>query len=479
MPSQTLSLSQSQRLQMMLAPQLRQSLEMLQVPILELRAMIQKELEQNPTIEEAPEQRESIEIEPGNGEVNEKESREALDFDHEFETLAKLDDEWREYFFQNAQNRPYTEEDEEKRQFLLDSIPQLVSLQEQLLEQLQYAGLSESDRQIGELIIGSVDDDGYLTTSVEDLASSTGSDPEHLGDILAVVQDFHPTGIGARDLRECLLMQLNRQLKPDPVAVAIVQDHLDALGHRRFADIARALKISPDEVQHGAKIIATLDPKPGRIFSEDPTTYVLPEIVVQKIDGKYVIVLNDDQLPHVRISNHYRELMGDPTTKPDVKTYIQERIRAGVFLIKSIHQRQKTIHRIASEIVNTQQEFLEYGVSHLRPLTMAEIAAKVGVHETTVSRAVSGKYMKAPNGIFELKYFFTPGIRTTDGNEVSNKTVKDIINTLVAGEPGDSPLSDQEIMARLQERGIPIARRTVAKYRLMLRIPPSHLRKRY
>lgn len=479
MPSQTLSLAQTQRLQMMLAPQLRQSLEMLQVPILELRAMIQKELEQNPTIEEGTDRNESIEIEPGTGQVDEKANREELDFDHEFEVLAKLDDEWRDYFFQNAQNQPHSEEDEERRQFLLDSIPQRESLQEHLLSQLQLAGLSDADRQIGELIIGSIDDDGYLTTPIEELATSTGTESDHLADILAVVQDFHPIGIGARDLKDCLLMQLRRSAPTDEVAHTIVREHLDLLGTRKFTEIARQMKISSEALQRAAKVIAGLDPKPGRIYSDDPTTYVLPEIVVDKVDGHYVVVLNDEQLPHVRISNHYRQLMGDASTKPEVKAYIQERIRAGVFLIKSIHQRQRTIHRISTEIVETQQDFLEYGVSHLKPLTMAEIAAKVGVHETTVSRTVAGKYMKTPTGLFELRYFFTPGIKTSDGSEVSNKTVKDIIGSLVSAESASSPLSDQELMERLQDRGITIARRTIAKYRLMLRIPPSHMRKRY
>ncbi|MDA0990740.1 MAG: RNA polymerase factor sigma-54 [Verrucomicrobia bacterium] len=479
MPSQTLSLSQSQRLQMMLAPQLRQSLEMLQVPILELRAMIQSELEQNPTIEEVPSAKETVEIEPGDGQVDEKAAKEEMDFDKEFEALAKLDDEWRDYFFQDLQQTSHGAVDEEKRQFMMDSIPQKESLQEHLMAQLHLAELSEADSQIGELLIGSIDDDGYLTVSIEELAESTGTDPEQLSDILLIVQDFHPTGVGARDLKECLLIQLDRLDNTDSLAATLVRDHLDRLGGRKYADIARALKITPEEVQQAAKIVATLDPKPGRVYSDEATTYVLAEIVVQKIDGRYVVVLNDDQLPHVRISNHYRKLMQEAETKPEVKQYIQERIRAGAFLIKSIHQRQRTIERIACEIVETQQEFLDHGVSHLKPLTMAEIAEVVGVHETTVSRAVSGKYMKTPKGIYELKYFFTPGIRTSDGGQVSNKTVKDIINSLVGTEDPEKPLSDQELMAKLKEKGINIARRTIAKYRLMLRIPPSHMRKSY
>jgi len=211
----------------------------------------------------------------------------------------------------------------------------------------------------------------------------------------------------------------------------------------------------------------------------DVATYVLPEIVVQKVDGNYVVILNDDQLPHLRISNHYQTLMRDKSTKPEVKAYIQDRIRSGAFLIKSIHQRQSTIYKVASQIVSSQTDFLDHGIAHLKPLTMAEVANTIEVHETTVSRAVAGKYMQTPSGIFAMKYFFTPGIKTADGRQVSNKTVKDMIANLIANETPSRPLSDQEIMDRLKEQGINIARRTVAKYRLVLHIAPSHIRKSY
>ncbi len=476
MPSQTLSLSQSQHLQMVLAPQLRQSLEMLQVPMLELRAMIQQEIQQNPTIEEVLIETPTVEIEPGSTEA--EDTRE-LEFDKEFEMLARLDEEWRDYFFQNLQNRPYTQDDDEKRQFLMDSLPQRESLQEHLLNQLNLAGLAERDRQTGELLLGSTDDDGYLTVGLEELAESANMEVEHLESVLAVVQDFHPTGICSRDLQECLLTQLDRLGKRDSMSALIVSDYLKKLGGKKYNDIARSLKVTVEEVHAAVKLIATLDPKPGRLFTSDIPSYVLPEIFVNKVEGKWVIVMNDDQLPHVRISKHYRTLLSSETTTNDVKSYVRERIRSGAFLIKSIHQRQKTIFRIATEIVERQTEFLEHGISQLKPLTMSVVSEAVGVHETTVSRAVSGKYMQTPKGIFELKYFFTPGIKTADGTEVSNKTVKEMINQLVAMEDEVKPLSDQEIVKLLTEKGIKIARRTVAKYRLVLRIPPSHMRRTY
>ena len=458
---------------MVLAPQLRQSLEMLQVPILELRTMIQKELEQNPTIEEEPTEKQAVEIEPG----GEAEDNSELNFDKEFEALAKLDDEWRDYFFQNLQTRPHTSQDAEKREFFLESLPQTESLQEHLLAQLNLTGLSETDRHTAEMVVGSVSDDGYLTSTPEELAESSGMDIAHLLDVLAVVQDFHPTGIAARDLRECLMLQIEKLGEENSLAAKIVDRYLEKLGKRKFQDIARSLKVSLEDIKEASRLIGSLDPKPGRIYTDEVATYILPEIVVQKVNGVYIIIMDDDQLPHVRISRHYRSLLSSATTKPEVKAYIRERIRSGAFLIKSIHQRQKTIRRIATEIVSTQEEFLDNGVSHLRPLTMAEVAKAVGVHETTVSRAVAGKYMRTPMGVFELKYFFTPGISTTGGKQISNKTVKDMISNLVSNESPSHPLSDQEIMEKLKEQGVKIARRTISKYRLVLRIPPSHLRK--
>jgi RNA polymerase sigma-54 factor len=476
MPTQSMNLTQSQQLQMVLAPQLRQSLEMLQLPILELRALVQQEMEQNPTLEEGATDTPTVDTEPA-APAEDAGATEELNFDQEYEALAKLDEEWRDYFFQDLQSRPYSPDGDGKRQFLLDSLPQQESLQEHLLAQLSLAELSEEDQRTGELIVGSINDDGYMTARLEDLAVSANTNLDHLENILGIIQEFHPTGVGARDLRECLLLQLERLDKGDTLAAEIVRRHLDKLAGRKYADIARARKSTMDEVEAAVHMIESLNPRPGCLYSDEQANYILPEVVVQKVDGEYVIVLNDDQLPHVRISKHYRSLLADPNTSDDVKRYIRDRIRSGAFMIKSIHQRQKTIYRIASEIVTAQTDFLDHGVSRLRPLTMAEVARVVGVHETTVSRAVNGKYMQTPSGMFELKYFFTPGIRTADGTEISNTSVKDIIANLVANEDKAKPLSDQELMEQLKAQGISIARRTIAKYRLMLRIPPSHMRK--
>lgn len=491
---------------MVLAPQLRQSLEMLQVPVLELRSLIQKEMEQNPTLEdgldeeaapppEAPaEGAEPAAAEPPAPPTVEEEfddrvaadhkaekdrDPEDADFQKEFEHLSKLDDEWRDYFQQSRSSQPFSSDDAARRQFFLDSISETKSLQQHLMDQLALAAENEHDRQIGELIIGNINEEGYLTSSPEELAASAGYETAELQKVLILVQEFDPIGVGARDLRECLLIQLRRLGQEESLAAHMVTDHLDALGGRKYPDIARTLKISVEEVQAAAHLIATLEPKPGRSFEADATSYILPEVFVQKIDGEYAIFLNNDQIPRLHISGHYRKLMADAQAGAEVRSYIREKVRAGLFLIKSINQRQTTIYNIAREIVRVQREFLEKGITSLRPLTMNEVAQVVGIHETTVSRAIANKYMQTPRGTFEMKYFFTPGYKTADGQNISNKTIKDAISKLVAEEDPSNPLSDQTMVERLTSQGTKVARRTVAKYREELKILPSHLRRQY
>jgi len=475
MADQFLSQTQSLRQSQVLAPQLRQSLEMLQVPILELRALIEQEIQQNPTVEDEPVENEQLEVEEA---VTDKE-KEDEEFQQEFEELARLDEEWRDYFQQTQVKHRSRDDEEARRKFFMESLTQDQSLQEHLINQLAYTELVDFDRQIGEMIIGCIDDDGYLTTSLEELAASAGFDLTHLTTILGIIQEFDPIGVGSRDLRECLLSQIFRLGKSDSIEAEIVDKHLKELGARKYQEIARALKISVEEVQSIAQFIGTLEPKPGRSFSSESTTYVLPEIEIRKSKGVFVVITNDDQLPHLRISRHYRRLMEDKNTSTEVRSYIRDKIRAADFLIKSIDQRQQTIRNIAEEIVKVQEEFFEHGVSHLKPLTMAEVANVLGIHETTVSRAIANKYMSTPQGVFEMKYFFTPGFKTQDGTSVSNKTIKDTLLQLVANENPSKPLSDQAMAEALKEKGIKVARRTIAKYREELQILPSHMRKSF
>src|SRR5213596_1341711 len=477
MAAQGMQQRQSLALQQVLSPQLQQSLLILQTPLLELRNLVQQEMETNPVLEELPE-------DSGADERSEAEASADENFRDEFEKLASLDEEWRDYMAQSASSnfdgRRGSKEADEKRQFLFDSIPVQETLQQNLIAQLNQTVLSADDRKTAELIIGNIDDDGFLQSTTEEMALNSGIPLDDFERILGLIQTFYPAGVGAHDLRECLLIQLRRQGKEHSLEHRIVAEHRDDLGRHRFPEIARRMAISVEDVQKAADSIARLNPRPGQVFAAAPQNYVLPDVIVEKMDGEYQISFNNEQIPHLRISNLYKDIIasGDAQSS-DVKDYIRDKIRSGKFLIRSIHQRQQTILNIAQQIVSRQRDFLEQGASHLKPMTMAEVADAVSVHETTVSRAVSGKYMATPQGVFEMKYFFTPGYQTASGESLSNTSVKEAILDLVKREDGNQPLSDNEIVEILSERGIPIARRTVAKYRSELNILPSHMRRKY
>jgi RNA polymerase sigma-54 factor len=467
---------QSLALQQVLSPQLQQSLLVLQTPLLELRNLVRQEMETNPVLEELPDERSDAQDE-GEPSVDDN-------FKNEFERLASLDEEWRDYMAQSASSGTdglrSSREAQDKRQFLFDSIAVQETLQQNLLGQLNQTALSAGDRKAAELIIGNIDDNGFLQSSPEEMTLNSGIPQEDFEKMLALIQSFYPPGVGARDLRECLLIQLKREGKENTLEYKIVSEHMEDLGRRRFPEIARRMGINADEVQKAADNIGRLNPRPGQVFAASPQNYVLPDVTVEKVDGEYQIILNNEQIPHLRISNLYKDIIASGNTQSsDVKDYIRDKIRSGKFLIRSIHQRQQTISNIAHQIVARQHDFLEHGPSYLKPMTMGEVANAVGVHETTVSRAVSGKYLATPQGVFEMKYFFTPGYQTASGASLSNTSVKESILDLVKREDGNQPLSDNEIVEILSERGIPIARRTVAKYRTELNILPSHMRRKY
>ena len=468
--------TQNLALQHVLSPQLQQSLLVLQTPLLELRNLVQQEMETNPVLEE-------LLAEPGTDQRNEAEPSGDDDFKNEFEKLASLDEEWRDYMAQSTSYREGfrdSKEAQDKRQFLFDSIPVQETLHQNLIGQLNQSVLNASDRKAAELIIGNIDDNGFLQSMPEEMALNSGIPKEDFEKMLALIQSFYPAGVGARDLRECLLIQLHRQGKERTIECKIVSEHMEDLGRRRFPEIARRMGISVEEVQKAADNIARLNPRPGQVFAAAPQNYVLPDLMVEKVDGEYQISSNNEQIPHLRISNLYKDIIASGNTQTsEVKDYIRDKIRSGKFLIRSIHQRQQTILNIARQIVARQRDFLEHGPSHLKPMTMGEVADAVGLHETTVSRAVSGKYMATPQGVFEMKYFFTSGYQTATGESLSNTSVKETILDLVKHENGSAPLSDHEIVEILGERGIPIARRTVAKYRTELNILPSHMRRKY
>lgn len=502
--AQGLHLSQRLTQSLVLAPQLQQSLALLQAPTLELKALVEAELQQNPVLEEmeSPETDLSEKMpesdgpseaadpaEPPSdlgadgGESSESgesgESGPVDDFQAEFEKLVQLDQEWRDHFSQtNVPNRA-SAEDEERRQFMFDSLVAGTSLAEKLLEQVRDSNLPASDHPVAELIIGNIDDYGYLKASVEEVSTIGNVTVDKILEALKVVQTFDPPGVGARDLRECLMLQLEREAQQESLEYEIVRDYMEALGKRRIPEIARGTGATVEEVQDSLAKIARLEPRPGRAFLANMDQFVLPEVFVKRSGEEFVVTTNNEHIPHLRISNVYKDLMSQGDNSAEVKNYIREKIRAGKFLIKSLHQRQSTIANIAREIVKRQREFMDKGVACLKPLTMVQVAEVVGVHETTVSRAVSGKYMETPQGVFEMKYFFTAGLQTESGTNVSNTSVKDMIAEIFKGEDAGRPLSDQEVVKMLKDKGIVIARRTVAKYRMELNILPSNLRKVY
>lgn len=487
-PGFSQDLRQRQTQSLVLAPQLRQSLKILQVAALDLRSVIQEELQNNPTLEELPPETgdaEKPEItdpeaadSPDDTPVTD-ETKEELDFTKEFEILGKLDDDWRDYLASTGGNQPTSPEAEEKRQHFFDSLVAAPSLQEHLMQQADLADLAPEVRAAIRHLIGSLDDRGFVTQPLADAALQAGLPLDAMQQAHAALKTFDPPGIGSLTLAECLLTQLASRGRGTSLAARIVRDHFELLARRRIPELSRKLAVNADDIQAAVEEIGKLDPAPGRRFAEDSNRVVEPDVTVEKDGDQWKITLNSDYIPRLRISSTYRDMIARGTLTKAERDYLRERIRSGKFLIDSIEQRQRTIERITREILKAQQEFFEHGVAQLKPLTMTQIAAVVGVHETTVSRAIANKYIRTPHGVFELKYFFTTGYQAESGDAVSNTSVKEMIADLIALEDRSHPWSDQELVAKLQEKGLNIARRTVAKYREELGILPSNLRRTY
>ena len=459
-------------MQQVLAPHLFQSLEILQMPLLDLQQMIRQELSENPTLEATQEMAdEHIEIEQGTKDVERDE------FDNDLEKLAALGEEFDSY--RDRGQISVGSDADEKYQYMMDSLSETSTLHDQLLEQINLSNLNEYERKIAEIVVGNIGDDGYLTLDIEDLLSLPGFPTEMFDKILNIIQDFDPAGVGARDLRECLLLQLQRAGKENSQEYQMVSDHLDLLGRHKYEEIARAMGLTVARVKELAASVAKLNPKPGRNFSEERIEYVTPEIIVEKKDGEYVITQNKKPYPRLFISQKYLQMLKDPNTSKEVKTYIREKITKSKQFIQSIDQRMSTIYRIAVEIVRIQREFFDHGVSKLKPLNMKTIAELLEVHETTISRATAGKFMQTPQGLLSMKYFFKPGVMTASGESISNESVKAALGDIIHSEDKEKPCSDAKLVKLLEEQGVTIARRTVAKYRDQLRILPSHLRKQH
>jgi RNA polymerase sigma-54 factor len=464
-------LFQTQTQKLAIGPQMQQSLQILQAPTLELRQIIQQEINVNPVLElESPEEISLEETQPEDPEDT-----------AEMQAISQMDEEWRDYWAQSlSQNSRNRQDDDERWKFLMDSIVAPTTLQEHLVEQLRTTDGVEPDlAKLVEFLIGNLNDDGFLNATTDDISLQHGIPLDDLKKAKKLLQSFDPVGIGAEDLRECLLIQMERLGKKKHLAYRIADEYFDDLANKRFPILSRKLLVPVEQVSKAADFISTLDPRPAQRFATMANTYVSPDIIVERQGDEWVANMLNGDLPRLRISNSYKDMLSQPDGSGEVRTYIRDKIRSGKFLIRSIHQRQQTIQKIANEILRHQQEFLEKGKSHLRPLNMAQVASEVGVHETTVSRAIAGKYMATPQGLVELRFFFSHGVKTDSGEDLSNTSVKTAIAELIKTEPKHKPLSDDKLTKLLAGQGIKVARRTVAKYREALGILPSHLRKSF
>ncbi|MBN2070633.1 MAG: RNA polymerase factor sigma-54 [Candidatus Krumholzibacteriota bacterium] len=460
-------LGMSQRLVM--TPRLQQALKLLQMPTLELQQVLKQEILQNPLLEEVDEVIDSAEDDDKDDDEKEKEPADSTDDK----------DEWDD-FYDTAWNSGGNAEVEEKEDFVERVPVAKQTFSEYLFNQLRLSSEDEKILEIGEFIIGSLDDSGYLTMPVVDIARTFGTEESEVESVLKLIQTFDPVGVGARDLRECLLIQLKAKNLEDSLTARIVSDHFEEFKQKKYLDLSKKLKISLKEVQAQAAVIGTLNPKPGLDVIVDNPHYVIPDLVVDLVGEKYVIYLNDRNVPRLRISQSYKdELQRDSGISSETRDFIQGRLKNAKWLIQTIEQRRRTMIKVMQCIVEEQKEFFEKGTAALKPLTLQQVASRIDMHESTVSRVTTNKYVQTPKGVFELKFFFSSSLGTQSGEEVSAKSAKVKIQGIIAKENPKKPLSDQKIADILEKDGLIIARRTVAKYREQLGILPARHRKEY
>jgi RNA polymerase sigma-54 factor len=477
---QKLHLKLSQKL--IMTPSLQQAIKLLQLSKLELQEVLNQELLENPLLEESAEEVKSEEVQAEETKSENEQAAEPPAVEAKKEEKDSFDEIDYDAYFQDYIEYGYNPRGmgEEHEEFPIENtLTRPPNLSDHLTWQLSMSDASPKTKEIASFIIGNIDEDGYLRASNEEVAAAGGHTVEEVEAAVSAVQSLDPIGVGARDLRECLLLQL-RFLEIDaPLVEVIIRDHWEEFMQRKFVALAKALGIDMKTLEGIVELIKHLDPKPGRKYSNERAIYVEPDVYVHKVGDEYVIVLNEDGMPKLRINSGYRSMLNSMDSKSDGETvnYIKDKIRSAVWLIKSLDQRQRTIYKVAESIVKHQREFLERGIDFLRPLVLRDVADDIQMHESTVSRVVSNKYMHTPRGLFLMKYFFHSGIDSDTGEDISSLTVKKKIQSYIENEDPRKPLSDSKIMKILNDEGINIARRTVAKYRDELNIPSSTDRK--
>lgn len=479
-----LELRQQLRLtqQLVMTPQLQQAIKLLQLSRLELLEVINEEMEENPVLEDVPEDvsQDGSAEDIGQGPV--AESMEPPELKPvTMEEMAREDIDWSAYLGEYSAPGPvYYESEQREVPEYENFLARRESLNEHLMWQLLLCGVSRKEEEIGSAIIGNLNKDGYLQAAVDEIAIMTEVDTSQVEKVLSTMQAFDPSGVCARDLPECLLIQVGHLGLQDSIVIQIIQDQLKHVENKNYKAISRALGVSMDCVSSAVEVITGLEPKPGREFSEEEPQYISPDVFVYKMGDEFVIVLNEDGLPKLRISSFYREAL---TKKGDeisglTKDYIQNKLRSAVWLIRSIQQRQRTIYKVVESIIGFQLDFLEKGIAYLRPMVLRDVAADIGMHESTVSRVTTNKYVHTPQGIYELKFFFNSSISRFNGETISSASVKEQIRQIVESEDSAKPYSDKKMVDILEASNISIARRTVAKYREMLGVLPSNKRKK-
>lgn len=469
--------------QLVMTPQLQQAIKLLQLSRMELVDVVTEELAENPLLEEGLDPKE--EREEASAGV-EDEPVAAADVPPEQEVKAEsegMDDiDWQSYlegYSLNSSNNRDSYEDHEERPSYESLLTKKSSLSDHLLWQLGLSSVGKEMRLAITEIIGNLDDAGYLHATVEELVDASGLEPETIERALERVRQYDPAGVAARNLQECLLLQLERMELADSLSAIILRDFISELEGRKYSVIAKALKVSLDDVLVAAKLISELDPRPGLLYNEEDVHYIVPDIYVHKVGDEYVVTQNDEGLPNLRINSLYRNALSNSNAvDKKANEYIQDKMRSAVWLIKSIHQRQRTIYKVTKSIVKYQRAFFDHGIEYLKPLVLRDVAEDIEMHESTVSRVTTNKYVQTPQGLFELKYFFNSGINTADGDAVASESVKSRIKEIISSEDPKKPYSDQKIVALLKDLDINIARRTVTKYREMLGLGSSTERKR-